>query len=304
MGRDGTEIMLRIGIIGSDSSHAVVFSKLANIRDEKTGEFLIPDTRVTAIFGLDSNRTREVANEGKIEFIAEKPEDLIGKVDAVMVVLRHGDLHIHYSLPFIKAGIPVWVDKPFTIKVEEAKQLIEEAYRNNTLLTGGSTCKYADEILELKYLVENPESIGGVVSGVLNFPADLNSEYGGLHFYGSHMAEMVMTIFGYNVRSVTTNICGDNVIATARYDRYDIVMNFFKQTPRHFGIVYGKTDVVIMELGLSSAYINGFRAFINMLRNGRNPFPLEQLSAPVVMLNAICESIKTGREVSLDEIDG
>lgn len=76
--------MYRIGIIGSDNSHADAFSGLVNIPDKKTGKFLFPDFKITSIFGLEKERTEQVAKQGKIEFIAEKPEDMMGKVDAVL----------------------------------------------------------------------------------------------------------------------------------------------------------------------------------------------------------------------------
>ena len=295
--------MYRIGIIGSDNSHAVAFSKLANIKDAKTGEYLFPDVRVTGIFGLDKNRTEEVAREGQIEYIAQKPEDLMGKVDAVMVVFRHGDLHAPYALPFIRAGIPTWIDKPFTIKVSEAKQLVEEAQKYNTLLTGGSTCKYAYDVLMMKNAVDNADSFDGVMSGSLNFPADINSEYGGLFFYGGHMAEMVMTMFGFDIKSVSTSVSNENVLAVARYDKYDIAMNLLKQTSQYVGIVYGGKKTIIRDIDISIVYKLGFAKFVEMLKTRKNPVPFEELITPVVLLNALVKSVETGREVKLSEVE-
>lgn len=294
--------MFNVGIIGSDNSHALAFSKLANIPDEKTGEYAFPDIRITSIYGFDKEQTEKVAREGQIKFIAEKPEDLIDKVDAVMVVFRHGDLHAEYALPFIEAGIPTWIDKPFTIKIDEAKKLVEAAEKHNTLLTGGSTCKYAYDVLMLKNSVEN-SGAGNVLSGVLNFPGDLSSEYGGLFFYGGHMAEMLMTIFGYDVKSVTTTVKNENVIATARYDKYDIVLNFAKNCHQYLGIIYGDKKVIVREIDISIIYKLGFAKFVEMLRTGKRPLPLEQLVAPTVLLNAIVKSVETGKEVFLSELN-
>ena len=42
--------MFRVGIIGSDNSHALAFSRLANIPDGE-GEYAFPDVRITGIFG-------------------------------------------------------------------------------------------------------------------------------------------------------------------------------------------------------------------------------------------------------------
>lgn len=293
--------MVRIGIIGSDNSHALAFSKLANTPD-RSGEYLFPDIRITHIFGLDRGKTEEVALEGKIENIVDRPEELMGKVDAVMVVFRHGDLHARYALPFIEAGVPTWIDKPFTIRISEAEQLIEAASKSNTLLTGGSTCKYARNVQLLKNTVENDTGLGKVISGALNFPADLDSEYGGIFFYGPHMIEMLMTIFGYDVKSVVTSVHNGMLVAIAKYDKYQVVLNFTKDCPQSFGAVFGSEKAVTKEIDISDIYKLGFAKFVEMLHTGRKPLSLDKLLAPVLILNAIDRSIHTGREVFIEEL--
>ncbi len=297
-------IMIRIGIIGSDSSHALAFSKLTNIKDNKTSEYNFPDVRVTGIFGLEKEKTKRVAEEGQIEFVADKPEDLAAKVDAVMVVFRHGDLHAPYALPFIKIGMPVWIDKPFTIKVPDAKQLIKEAKKSKCLLTGGSTCKYAYDILMLRNVVENPEKIDGIQAGAFNFPADLDSEYGGLFFYGGHLAEMMLTVFGYDVKSVSAYECNGNVVAVAKYDNYYVTLNFLKKTSEHKGIVYGGSKTVIRDLDRSIVYCLGFAKFVEMLQTGKMPMSFQQLITPILLMNAITESLKTRKEVNIVDFAG
>jgi Predicted dehydrogenases and related proteins len=292
--------MFRIGIIGSDNSHADAFSQLVNLADEKTGEFLYPDCRVTAIFGLESERTEQVAKEGKIEFIAERPEDLLDKVDAVMVVFRHGDLHAKYALPFIEAGIPAWIDKPFTINNEDAKRIIEASRKHNTLVTGGSTCKYAYDILTIRNAVENYNRIGKVKSAMIDFPAELVNEYGGLYFYGAHLVEMTLAAFGYNPWSVMASEKNGNVVATVKYDEYQIIMNFIPDAREYYAIVFGENGTMFREIDINMAYKLGFDKFAGMLRTKVMPCPLEHLYAPVELMNAVVESYKTGKEIKLD----
>lgn len=295
--------MFNVGIIGSDNSHALIFSKLTNIPDEASGMYAYPDVRITGIFGLDKKRTAEVAEEGRIERIYDNPEDMLGKVDAVMVVFRHGGLHARYALPFIQAGIPTWIDKPFVIEPGEGEHIIECARKHHTLITGGSTCKYAEDVLFLKNEVTRQDMTGNILSGALNFPADLQSAYGGLFFYGTHLAEMMLTIFGYDVRSVVTSKQADNLVAIAKYDRYQVNMNFLKQTPRYLGILYGDKGNVVRGINIASVYRQGMDRFVEMLRTQKCPFPPEQLLTSVVLLNCIEKSVNENREVFLREFE-
>lgn len=293
--------MFRIGIIGSDNSHAEIFSKLVNIPDQDTGEYLFPDCKVVGIFGIEEERTKQVAEAGKIEYIAKRPEDLMGMVDAAVVVFRHGDLHAKYALPFIEAGIPTWVDKPFTIKNDDAAKIINAAKKKGTLITGGSTVKYTYDVLMLKNAIESGSRIGKVKSATLNFPATLENEYGGIYFYGSHLAEMTMAAFGYDAKSVIASENNQNVAAVVKYDDYQVVMNFIPDSKEYYAVLYGENGTIIREIDISGCYIKGFEKFVQMLRTKKLPLSFEQLYAPVKLLNAVVKSYESGMEVLIED---
>lgn len=295
--------MFKLGIIGSDNTHADAFAKMLNFPDEKTGEFLFPDFKVTSIFGLDKKRTEEVATNGKIETIVEKPEDMMGKVDAVLVVFRHGDLHMKYALPFIEAGVPTWIDKPFTVKREDAITIFKAAKKHNTLISGGSSLKHVYDVLMIKSAVENGSRIGKVRTAVINYSASLTSEYAGLFFYGPHLAEMTLKAFGYDVKSVTARENNSCVSAIIQYDRYQIIMNFFPDSLQSFCMLYGEKGIMIREIDITGCYILEFEKFAQMMRTRKPVETYEELYAPVELLNCIMESLETKKEVELRKLE-
>lgn len=292
--------MFRIGIIGSDNSHAEAFSKIINIPDESTGEYRYPDCRVVSIFGLEKERTQAVAKAGRIESIVDNPEDMVGNVDAVMVVFRDGNLHMPYALPFIEVGIPTWVDKPFTVDTEDAKKLIAAAKEKGTLLTGGSTCKYTYDILMVKNAVKNGSRIGKMKTAMINFPADLESEYAGIHFYGPHLAEMTLQAFGYYPQSVLAAEKNGCITAVLKYENYQVTMNFIKNNKEYYAIVFGEEGTLIREIDISICYRLGLEEFIKMLRTQKLVLPLEKLYTPVALLNAIQKSYETKTEIAIE----
>ena len=173
--------MKKIGIIGSDNSHATTLTIHINLPDRATGVYNFPDYRVTHLFGFDMKRDEEVAREMDIPIMVSSPSEMLGEVDAAIVVFRHGDLHYKYAMPFIKAGIPIWVDKPFTIKVHEAKELVNEAEKRGSKLIGGSIIPTLPEVHRIRQLILDGK-IGGIQTGSVSFAAQLNNEYGGLVF--------------------------------------------------------------------------------------------------------------------------
>jgi len=296
--------MVRIGIVGSDNSHAIAFSKLFNL--PQAGQDIAPaDFKVVAIYGTDPERTEEVAGLGAIEKIVDKPEDMLDMVDAVMVVWRHGDLHAQYALPFINAGIPTWVDKPFAIKVEDAKAMIEAAEKHSTPLTGGSTVKHALDTRAAQACIaaEGGKSVCPLVAGTINYYASLENEYGGIYFYGSHLAEMTMNLFGFDARSVLATQHAGNVAAVVKYDCYHVVMNFLEKAQNNcYVLAFGEKGTIVRELDHTTTYQEGVANFVKMIQTRRAPFPPENLLMPVVLLQAVDKSMQEKREVALSEL--
>ena len=287
--------MFRIGILGSDNSHALVFSKLCNIPDAQTGIFAFPDMRITAIHGHDDDpaHTSQVAREGRIERIVDRPEEMMGTVDAVMVVHRHGALHAPMALPFLRAGIPVWIDKPLTLDPADVEMLTDEAVRCGALLTGGSTCRYAPEVLSLKEAREDGK-IGAVRSAYLNFPGDAESRYGGLFFYGPHTAEMVLAIFGESPRTVRCMKAGAELAGIVSYDGFSVMLDFTKSLGVYSCVMHGEMKTLYREIDISTVYRQGFERFAAMLRTGKAPLTAGQLAMPIRMLAALERSRLAG----------
>lgn len=297
--------MIRIGIVGSDNSHAIAFSKLANLPDEK-GRFRYDDVRVTAIYGAEKERTKEVAEAGKIETICSTPEEMLPWVDAVMVVFRHGNLHYAHALPFLEAGIPTWVDKPFTIFPTETLALIEASKKHHTLLTGGSTCKFCYDVLALQQKLHSILSSSNLISANFNFPGELDSPYGGIYFYGGHAIEIMTTIFGNHPISVKTDVHCGNLIALFKYERFAVTIHF-AEVSEFYATLYAESGVITQPIDISTVYQEGFRNFVESLRsflntkNSQMPFVQSEveyhsLLRPVLILQGLEKAIQTGEE--------
>ena len=81
--------------------------------------------------------------------MVDSPEELLGKVDAVMMESIDGTRHFEPAKFFIEKGIPTFVDKPFTSSLEEAIALAEMAKKNNVPLFSASSLRYAPEVIEV-----------------------------------------------------------------------------------------------------------------------------------------------------------
>ena len=289
--------MIRLGIVGSDNSHAIALSQLCNL-NETDEQKAIRGARVVALFGLVPERNEEVARAGKIPTLVKKPTDMIGMVDAVLVVFRHGGLHYRYVRPFIEARIPAFVDKPLACSTSDAKKILALAQRKRTLLTSYSTIRWAKGTQEL---LAKCAELGGARSGVFGCPSDPTSEYGGIHFYAIHAVETMQQVMGTGVVEVAARQSGKNTVAAVSYgDGRTATLHLLSDSKHGFyATAFCKEGVAGGVLDISDCYVAGLTRILAMLKSGKRPLGDEQMLEPIRVLDAIVKSVATGQTVRL-----
>ncbi len=289
-------IKYRIGIIGGENSHADSFAQAFNLPDEN-GNLPYPDCRVTMVSGHYPDANRTLAEKFGIDHVVEDPKEMLGKVDAVLITARDGKFHWEFAKPFIEAGIPLFVDKPFTADPAQAEALIALAKEKGVPLCGGSSIKYAADLLELKDFICNTDA--QIMGGSLSAPVEINSEHSGFYFYASHLVEMTMELFGYNPKSVTAVKHESSVCCMVHYDNFSVTNHFKERSKPYTAAVYAKGIVEYRQLDISNIENGQCAEFVEMLRTGKMQYTYEQLIAPVFYMAAIIKSYETGLTVNI-----
>lgn len=184
---------IRVGIIGAENSHTAAFGKMFNA-DKK-----FPGVTVTHLWGETDEFARKAATAGKIPTIVKDPKDMLGKIDALIVDHRHAKFHLEAATPFVKAGIPTFIDKPFCYRLEEGKAFLAMARKAGTPITSFSSIAQSTGTYDIK---QQLETLGDINHVVRYGPVDLDSEYGGVFFYGVHILQPLMVMFGEDIQRV------------------------------------------------------------------------------------------------------
>lgn len=284
--------MIRIGIVGSESSHATAFARYFNCPNPKTGLYRYHEIRVVAAVGSKESQEMLVQEAGPL-FLAETPEDLLGKIDAVMVTSRSGSTHYPYALPFVRAGMPLFIDKPFTSDPMQAELLAREIAASGSPVIGGSGCKYAESVQELKKTVSDLKREGSFIGGAINFDIMLDSPYDGMYFYAPHLVEMCLEIFGEDICSVSAMQTGDSLTAVLRYEASLVSLHFTAGARQSSCILFSKEKNYPRNIDISGIYDAEATRFAEMLLGRQSGTPLRQLTYPVEIIDAI---IRAGRQ--------
>ncbi len=145
----------RIGIIGLDTSHSVAFTKTLN--DPAPGpEF--EGYRIVAAYPKGSNDIKSSVDRipGYIEDvkklgveIAGSIDELLEKVDFVLLETNDGRLHFEQAIPVMKAGKRMFIDKPIAASLVDAIAIFEAAKQYNVPVFSSSSLRYISGAKEI-----------------------------------------------------------------------------------------------------------------------------------------------------------
>ena len=140
-----------------------------------------PDTlsKVAKVDGFKITKVWDIQNVERAKALAglvrhpptvcRRVEETWEEVDAVFIGDGGGDgsLHAEYVLPFLKRGIPVFVDKPFACDYADARKMVDAAISTGTPLMSCSILSHVNEVgyFRSRWQEIPPPGIG-VVKGV------------------------------------------------------------------------------------------------------------------------------------------
>ena len=288
--------MIKIAILGIENSHAWSFASAFAPLD---GKKIFPDFELIGFYGEEGREDTARGKEKLAEVCtctryAKHYDDFLGEADAIMVTARHGDNHLKYAKKYLEAGIPVWLDKPITASIEDFCEVARLVKEHGSIVTGGSALYYAPGIVKAReFIQENPDfCIGGAVSA----PVNMVNDYGDFWFYSQHLAEMVLSVFGTDVKSVTAVKNEESVSAIYRYEGFTV--NAFYGGD-YSVTVYGRDmKTFAPEIDMSATkYIHELTPFVDAIHMGKIDRTLDYLKYPVALIDATIRAYTEGKEI-------
>ncbi|MBC7330040.1 Gfo/Idh/MocA family oxidoreductase [bacterium] len=270
--------MLKIGMVGGAKAwHARSFSEMFNGYDEDLArkhnfplyKTKLEGARVTHIWDPDRESAELIAKICGIENVVEDMEEMIGGIDGVIIADDTTMKHQRRAIPFLKAGLPTFVDKPLSPSIEEAEEIINLAREYKAPFMSCSALRYAKEVEEF---LAKKEEIGEILTG--------NSICSGdLIFYGIHAMEQLYVCIGQGIKSVqNVGEEGKDIVIITKEDGRKFVLTVYKEISYLFQMnLYGTKGWREVRVEDSDYfYSNMLRAFLRMVETKEPPFPPEE----------------------------
>jgi hypothetical protein len=293
-----------VGIIGLDTAHVIAFTKALN-RQDAMPEFA--GYKVTAAYPRGSHDikssadripgyTEEVRNMD-VEIVGSIDE-LLGKVDVVLLETNDGRLHMEQALQVMKAGKRMFIDKPVAASLSDTISIFNAAKHYNVPVFSSSGLRFEKVTQEIA-----AGKIGKVLGADTYSPATIEKTHPDLFWYGIHGVEILYTLMGRGCKSVSrvctentdlvVGLWNDNRIGTFRGTRsgiYDIG-----------GTAFGEQSN--LSLGKEPGYNPLLIKIIEFFRTGVVPVTAEETIEIYAFMTAAEESkLKGGISIEIEEV--
>lgn len=278
--------MLRVAILGCENSHADTFMNLV------INEKLVPDVEFVGVYSDDAEACKKLYDKYGVP-VMKSYDELVGKTDGLIITARHGDNHYKYAKPYIKSGIPMFIDKPITISENEAISFMSELRDNGVKICGGSCVALEEHVRKLKQAVKDNE-YGKTFGGFLRAPVNMDNPYGEFFFYAQHLIQVLCEIFGYYPNTVTAHKNGICTNCTVSYDEFDVFCQFTDRVYKYSATISCENGISGGEYELKDCFAKEFLEFYDLLLGKAQKHTYNDFIAPVFIMNAIYRSMQKG----------
>ncbi len=292
--------VIRVGIIGTDTSHVPAFTKLLN--DEK-GKDHIPGCKVVAAFKGGSpdipssaNRVegfaKDLQEKWGVEIVDSIPA-LCAKVDVVLLESVDGRPHLEQARPVFAAKKRVFIDKPLTASLKDAREIARLSKESGTPFFSASSVRFYETMVKAR----DPGVVGPVKGAEAFAPSPIEKSHPDLFWYGIHGVEALYSAMGPGCESLSrTHTEGTDVVVGRWKDGRIGTFRGIRSGKQTYGLtVFGEKGV---QSSLALQGRNDYRALVveivKFFKTGEPPVSVEEMLEVLAFMEAADRSKAQG----------
>ena len=262
------------------------------VRRRDPSEFGMDGFHITHAWTQDPEVTRKLCEASLIRHPVSQLEDLVGAVDAVIIARDDHENHFRMAMPFLQAGLHVFLDKPLSLDLAELRQL--KPYLERGQLMSCSGMRFAKELDEVRTSIGDYGRLTLVRGAIV-----LSWEK-----YGVHLLDAILPLMNARPVSATALEAQHASVAIALDDGTLLHIDALGDVPRTFRI-----DIWGAQRASTHEIIDNFSMFRRTLWHFTESIKTQKAAIPAqdtldIMRTLIAGRLsqQQGRTVLLDEI--
>jgi len=255
-------------------------------------DFGIGDAKVTHAWTQDPEITKKLCAASLIENPVDNPQDMMGQVDVVIVARDDYETHYELAMPFLKAGLPVFIDKPLTVDERELGEFIPYLKSGKLMTCGGM--RYAPELDEARDTFADYGEVPLIRAAVLN----------GWEKYGIHMIDAALNLTAARPVAVTALKAPHESMAIEMDDGSLFQVDALGTAPKTIRLeIFGRNKVSRHDLYDNfTMFRRALILFMEMIETGQPPILVEDTVIAMKTLIAGRRTLKSGQKEMLQDV--
>jgi len=219
-------------------------------------------------------------------------DDLLKKVDVVLLETNDGRPHYEQALPVIKSGRRLFIDKPIAGSLADAVAIFEASRKYHVPVFCSSSLRFGKATLAARN-----GKIGKILRCETTSPCHLEKTHPDLYWYGVHGVESLFTVMGTGCETVKRGTTEDGrieVTGTWSGGRTGIFRegSHEKGQKPYGGMAKGEKGEA--DIGTSDGYAPLLVEVIKFFQTGVSPVPERETIEILAFMEASDESKKLG----------
>jgi hypothetical protein len=230
--------------------------------------------------------------------IVDSIDELLDRVDCVLLESNDGRPHLEQVLPVLKAKKPVFIDKPVAGSLADAVAIFTAAEKLGTPVFTSSSLRFTEGAQKLR---------GGAFGDVLGCdafsPVPIEKTHPDLFWYGIHGVETLFTVMGPGCESVTRVSTDDMDVVVGKWNggRLGTFRGIRKGASGYGGTAF--TAKGIQQVGAYEGYRGLVVEIVKFFRTGAPPVSASESLEIYAFMEAADESKRRGgAPVSIESV--
>lgn len=297
--------VIRIGIIGLDTSHSPAFVKEFNAdhnEDDPLAGFRVVAAYPYGSSQIESSASRIPAYTEQVKgmgvAIVDSIDALLEQVDCVLLETNDGTLHHEQALAVFRAGKPVFIDKPVGSNLAEVLAIYDAAEHFQVPMFSSSSLRYSNGAQSIR-----EGAVGAVLGCSAHSPCKLEPSHVDLYWYGIHGVEILYTCMGTGCEAVSHVSTDEFELAVGRWGdgRIGTFRGIRAGSSGYGGLVYG--EKAIREIGKYDGYRPLLVEIAEFFRTKTSPIQRDETIELYAFMQAAWASKRNGGQpVTIDSV--